>query len=212
MNTQEIIARLKADVDKLKPETTIGEVEDGYYCAISDVLNILDTLEKECEEKPKKGLHSGSLRKVDNPMKWMEDDAKELTNPAVQEQPVDWQKIAEAHAKDQPLGQDNNGNLVYLQEQPVSEDVEMEIKETELEYQQRSERGEYPASIESIARHFYELGRQSKPKVCEGLEEEIKRWLKEGEITDTRYDDYGDNDIEATARHFAQWGAEHLKK
>lgn len=50
---------------------------------------------------------------------------------------------------------------------------------------------------------------QSKPTTAEGLEEEIKRWLKEGEITDTRYDDYNDNDIESTARHFAQWGAEH---
>lgn len=55
--------------------------------------------------------------------------------------------------------------LDTLQEQPVCEDVEMEIKETELEYQQRSERGEYPASIESIARHFYELGRQSKSNI-----------------------------------------------
>ena len=49
-------------------------------------------------------------------------------------------------------------------------------------------------------------------KLMDGLEEEVKRWLKEGEITDTRYDDYDDNDIEATARHFAKWGAEHLKK
>ncbi|MBP5456542.1 MAG: hypothetical protein J6Y37_08580 [Paludibacteraceae bacterium] len=31
----------------------------------------------EESENPKKGLHSGSLRKVDNPMKWMEEDAKE---------------------------------------------------------------------------------------------------------------------------------------
>lgn len=36
----------------------------------------------------------------------------------LQEQFIDWQKVAEAHAKDQPLGQDNDGNLVYLQEQP----------------------------------------------------------------------------------------------
>ncbi len=43
----------------------------------------------------------------------------ELEFDTLQEQPVDWQKVAEAHTKDQPLGQDNNGNLVYLQEQPV---------------------------------------------------------------------------------------------
>lgn len=44
------------------------------------------------------------------------------------------------------------------------------------------------------------------------LEEEITRWLNEGDITDTRFDDYDDSDIERTARHFAEWGAEHLKK
>ena len=48
--------------------------------------------------------------------------------------------------------------------------------------------------------------------ICEELEEEIKRWLKEGEITDTRFDDYDDNDIEATARHFAQWQKEQMMK
>lgn len=42
----------------------------------------------------------------------------------LQVQPVDWQKVAEAHAKDQPLGQDNDGNLVYLQEQPICEELE----------------------------------------------------------------------------------------
>ena len=100
--------------------------------------------------------------------------------------------------------------LDTLQEQPVCEDVEMEIKETELEYQQRSERGEYPASIESIARHFYELGRQSKQKVCEELEEEIDRlwnsFADEVEGPHNIFDVYA-----RLARHFAQWGAEHLR-
>lgn len=34
------------------------------------------------------------------------------------------------------------------------------------------------------------------------LEEEITRWLEKGDITDTRFDDYDDADIERTARHF----------
>ena len=42
------------------------------------------------------------------------------------------------------------------------------------------------------------------------LEEEITRWLGEGDITDTRFEEYGDSDIEQTARHFAEWGAVHL--
>ena len=76
----------------------------------------------------------------------------------LQEQPVDWQKVAEAHTKDQPLGQDNNGNLVYLQEQPVD------------------------------------------------LEKEIQKWMYDNCDSNGFF-----NQIEL-ARHFAQWGAEHLKK
>lgn len=38
------------------------------------------------------------------------------------------------------------------------------------------------------------------------LEEEITRWLEKGDITDTRFDDYGDADIERTARHFYELG------
>ena len=38
------------------------------------------------------------------------------------------------------------------------------------------------------------------------LEKEIKSWLDRGHITDTRYDDYDDNDIESTAKHFFELG------
>lgn len=38
------------------------------------------------------------------------------------------------------------------------------------------------------------------------LEKEIKSWLDHGHITDTRYDDYDDNDIESTAKHFFELG------
>jgi hypothetical protein len=46
--------------------------------------------------------------------------------------------------------------------------------------------------------------RQEQSKV--DLEEEITRWLDEGDITDTRFDDYDDSDIERTARHFYELG------
>ena len=48
--------------------------------------------------------------------------------------------------------------------------------------------------------------------VSEELEEEITKWFAE---LDKKYGvtiDFGCADIESTARHFAQWGAEHLKK
>jgi hypothetical protein len=38
------------------------------------------------------------------------------------------------------------------------------------------------------------------------LEKEIKSWLDHGHITDTRYDDYDDNDIESTAKYFFELG------
>ena len=38
------------------------------------------------------------------------------------------------------------------------------------------------------------------------LEKKIKSWLNNGNITDTRYDDYDDGDIESTAKHFFELG------
>ena len=40
---------------------------------------------KSLRPQPKKGLHPGSIRKVDNPMKWMEEDEKER-----EQKPVTW--------------------------------------------------------------------------------------------------------------------------
>lgn len=87
----------------------------------------------------------------------------ELEFDTLQEQPVDWQKVAEAHAKDQPLGQDNDGNLVYLQEQPVCEELGDEIdrfRETE-EYLLAEKAGETDVVI---ARHFAKWGAEHSKK------------------------------------------------
>lgn len=51
-------------------------------------------------------------------------------------------------------------------------------------------------------------GQQEEPD--KSLEKEITRWLNEGDITDTRFDDYDDSDIEKTARHFAEWQASQM--
>ena len=45
---------------------------------------------------------------------------------------------------------------------------------------------------------------QEQPEV--DLEKEISKWLEDGDITDTRFDDYDDSDIERTARHFYELG------
>ena len=187
----------------------------------------------------------------------------ELEFDTLQEQPVDWQKVAEAHAKDQPLGQDNDGNLVYLQEQPV--DLEKEIENYAKSYNENGINlwdwehtdDAYSDMIRGLARHFYELGQQSKEQpllpgfeneqpgipgkdfvpvawcealeqygiwrierveqpVCEGLEEEIQRFLSNATKMDKgewkgKYP-ISEMGFGVVARHFAQWGAEHLKK
>lgn len=51
---------------------------------------------------------------------------------------------------------------------------------------------------------FIDNHQEEQPEV--DLEEEITRWLNEGHITDTRFDDYDVADIETTARHFYELG------
>ena len=93
--------------------------------------------------------------------------------------------------------------LDTLKEQPV--ELEKEIKETfDKDITTLKSFGAYSR----FARHFYNLGRQSKDQpVCEGLEEEIYNYantIAEGtplfEI------------IPQTARHFAQWQKEQMMK
>lgn len=180
----------------------------------------------------------------------------------LQEQPVEWSEKDETKLNDviriiEGCGLVESIRNHYInflkslrpqsgQEQPVN-------IEKELERWKRQD-SIYANDIDDCARHFYELGRQSKqtewtekdiengsyisaflqancggnatlkeatvwfmsrlkqlpmqqskPEMSEELEEEIKRWLKEGDITDAHYDDYDDNDIEVTARHFAKW-------
>lgn len=50
----------------------------------------------------------------------------------------------------------------------------------------------------------------SNESTTEGLEEEISRTYHDGSVTDT--DDIDHVAYENIARHFAEWGAEHLKR
>ena len=58
--------------------------------------------------------------------------------------------------------------------------------------------------IDSLLRQVKKKLQQEQPEV--DLEKEIEEWLKAGPITDTRYDDYCDADIQETARHFYELG------
>jgi len=138
--------------------------------------------------------------------------------------------------------------LDTLQEQPVCEGLEMAVNSYLHHYEYPREEIDFYA----FARHFYELGQQSKEIVSDDLKDvakkhrstanyhgdinlaiedsfvkgylyckeqskqevsedelykEIERWINSPEEWDNNI-----QDIEATARHFAKWGAEHLDK
>ena len=57
---------------------------------------------------------------------------------------------------------------------------------------------------QEVAERLHKYLMQEQPEV--ELEKEIDEWLKAGPITDTRYDDYCDDDIQVTARHFYELG------
>lgn len=69
-----------------------------------------------------------------------------------------------------------------------------------------------------IGKYFYELGKQEKPTTAEGLEEEIQNQIYNHffdlhGIAITGTTAYASvEDMVYIARHFAQWGAEHLDK
>ena len=118
--------------------------------------------------------------------------------------------------------------LKDFKEQPVCDGLEEEItsyikKHYHIRNDETLERGNDALTtydFAEIARHFYEIGWihlwetecKGKKEVCVELKDEIERWLKEGAITDTRYDDFDERDIRTTARHFAQWQKEQMLK
>lgn len=55
---------------------------------------------------------------------------------------------------------------------------------------------------------------ESEEQTCKGFEEEFRRFIKKEkeEEPDGSLPFYGDYGIYRIARHFAKWGAEHLKK
>ena len=120
-----------------------------------------------------------------------------------------------AHEKErnEMLSKIDEEKIKALKEQPVKIDIRKELASIEF-------MGVNDArDSETIARHFYELGKQSgsSEKPSEGLEEEIKSWHKRHFKSRNAWDDYSGHYLDKNsqldlARHFAQWGAEHLKK
>ena len=122
-----------------------------------------------------KGLHKDSLRKVDNPHQWMIDDARMgLIQQIKAEVERRIKRNKEEYAPDGLFEvQDNLAKLLSflsnldlekptIQEQPVKIDIRKELASIEF-------MGVNDArDTETIARHFYALGQQSKEQpVCE---------------------------------------------
>lgn len=223
MTAQEIIEKIRSEVERLKPrirkicgeevKIPVEKVREKFDTLIS----FLSDLEKEekptnidfeqelykhfgqvkdftlgmqigkyfyelgRQEKPKKGLHSGSLRKVDNPMKWIEEDAKEPT-PA----------------------------------EGLEEEIERMYLKDILTLRTR-------AQYADLARHFAQWGaeharEQSKPKVSDGLETEALR--SAGVLLSEHFEDEDDDAIRTTALrcwkggviHGASWQKEQMMK
>lgn len=89
---------------------------------------------------------------------------------------------------------------------PVIQDFPTTEKEMQ-DFLATHERIPVPERLNSLERIL-----QEQP-VCEGLEEEIERYLHSlGVGYGGWVDGMEDDDLRGIARHFAQWGAEHLKR
>ena len=100
-------------------------------------------------------------------------------------------------------------------EQPVCEGLEDETLRVEFKKieHQCFEDGIFGWEKEKlIARHFYDLGRQGKGKVIEGLEEEMERFMSN--LTEKKgvFPPLTRLGFRAIARHFAQWQKEQMLK
>lgn len=67
--------------------------------------------------------------------------------------------------------------------------------------------------LQDLLSFLSDLEKSEKPMVQEDIDTEIGHWM---DHLDDKYcmlvNHYSIQDIKGTARHFAQWGAEHLKK
>ena len=201
-----IIETIRAEVERLKEEiypVKVGEqrvnrgptsMESAALGALNTLMSRISTLQEKSEKPINSVLENmqGTTAKASlstvNP-KW----PSKLHRAQFAKYPLD-----------HPLCLDNNGNPIYVQEQPVclydggtpskekcgkcsticsvrveqpvcevlEEEITKWFAELDKKYGVTIDYG--CADIEETARHFYELGRKSKPKVSEDLEEQGK--------------------------------------
>lgn len=92
----------------------------------------------------------------------------------------------------------------------IISELEKLQKDIQIGKQKYAEDNDYPAYIEcahneGLIEKILWIINNHKVKAVD-LDSEIKNWLRNGPITNTRYDVYDDVDIERTAKHFFELG------
>lgn len=217
MNT--IIEKLKAEIERRmriceRVRGEGGENQDYYHgkaVSYNETLTFLSDLEKEC----------GDFPTTDEEMKQFLATHPKVEAPDRYKTP-DWMF-------DGLTPEEKMNHPLYLEGFEVGRKVGLVLAEKttipaegfDREFSKFSNDvdAEHPFPIcvdefKDFARHFYELGRQSKPKVCEELEEEITKFT--GEIITGVNPIYTESTakhiVDKTARHFAQWQKEQMMK
>ena len=195
-------------------------------------MSIIEQIKAEVERRKKKAEHYIEVCKADSRAfeYWSgERDVLELfereflsTLQEKSEKPINPQPVKKNPLFDSCLAKVNpetreevRRNIDKMTEQPVCEGFEEEYKN----YVENDP--VYSTLVNgivgrSIARHFYELGRQSKPKVSEDLETEVERCVYEpffdldGVAVKGATHYLTVEDVADIARHFAQWQKEQM--
>lgn len=88
-----VISKIKAELERLKDTRAFFDdnCQLAYWEGLHKALSFIESLEREHVPKnaktgtqePRKGLHPHSLRKIENPMAWMENDEIERKAPKI---------------------------------------------------------------------------------------------------------------------------------
>lgn len=209
MTNAELLEKIKAEIDKRYAEYREKMKTDDftYYEGMADALDLfeqfIDTLEEDVFPCWKKihtyteEIREGDMEKM--LLKLSIGKGKRETKVALPD------KVVDTLETEKPISQ--------------KEDFEKEIADywTTMGWSKVMTL----AKFKVIARYFYGLGlgvndKSEKPINQEGLEEEIQRFLSNATKMDKgewkgKYP-ISEMGFSVVARHFAKWGAEHLKK
>lgn len=123
---------------------------------------------------------------------------KETIRAEIRQRIKKYGKLADAAwGKDDPFAAETNENIIS--------ELQSLIVFTYTLPEQPVEEVSRPIPRCGIGRHFFMVEKTNKERPVEGLEEEIDSYVYKNGLVNC-------SEIVPVAHHFAQWGAEHLKK